>query len=237
MKRFYQDVTTGPGLDGGWVILLDGRPVRTPGKDLLCAPSPAMAGAVAQEWQAQGDTILPGTMPLTALLTTAIDRVAPERPAITQSVLSYLNGDLLCYRVEKGDAHGLDDEQARRWDPWLTWFAGRFGHTLHTTTTLSAFTQSDDAHTDISGYLSGLSLHQFNALQVATSLTGSIVLALALTEGSLSPEDAYACALCEELYFERRHKLEQHGLDPIEEKKRAALMTDLKACRAYLDVL
>ncbi|HEY8963701.1 MAG TPA: ATP12 family protein [Alphaproteobacteria bacterium] len=236
MKRFYKDVATGPALDGGLSVLLDNRPVRTPGKSLLTAPTESMAQVIADEWRAQGDLIVPQTMPITTLLTTCIDRTIPERQPLTETVLSYLNSDLLCYRVPD-DETGLHQEQNRLWSPWLTWFAGRFGHRLDTTTLLAAFSQADDAHRDISAYISSLGGHQFNVLQVATALTGSIVLALALTEQSITADQTYACVLCEELFYERTHKLEQHGLDPIEEKRRTALKDDLNACIAYLHLL
>lgn len=236
MKRFYKDVTTGPALEHGWLVLLDGRPVRTPGKELLTAPTEKMAQALKAEWDAQTDEINPRLMPITTLLTTYTDRSMQEREAITLSVLAYLNGDLLCYRAPDDDS-GLAAEQARLWDPWLTWFAGRFGHTLQTTTALSAFNQPDDAHTDVAGYIANLDDQHFNVLQVATALGGSIVMALALLEGAITAQQMYECALCEELFYERAHKLEQHGLDPIEERRRAGLMEDILACQAYLRLL
>jgi len=236
MKRFYKDVTTGRALDGGTSILLDGRPVRTPGKALLSAPTQKMADAIAAEWMAQGNIILPATMPVTTLLTTCIDRTIPERQALMQTVLAYLNSDLLCYRAPD-DESGLHTAQAALWEPWLIWFAGHVGHRLAVTTDLIAFTQPDDAHADMSAILHGMDDHRFNAMQVATSLAGSIVLALALTENAATPDQVYDCVLCEEQFFERKHKLEKHGLDPVEEKRRMALRADLAACRAYIDLL
>ena len=41
-KRFYKDVTTDRA-EEGFRILLDGRPVRTPGKKLLAVPAEAIA--------------------------------------------------------------------------------------------------------------------------------------------------------------------------------------------------
>lgn len=238
MKRFYKDVSTGPDTaGGGFCILLDGRPVRTPNKALLLSPSDALAQAVAQEWARQGEVVMPQSMPLTTLLTTAIDRTIPERGPITLSVLQYLNGDLICYRSPAGVDTGLDAEEDRVWAPWADWFAARYGHRLHTTTDLNALTQSDDAHSDIAAYLNGLDDHRFNVLQVVTSLSGSLVLALAFLEGQLDAQGIYDAALCEEQFFARKHDLSQYGEDPITHKKHAALLADLQACRMYLDYL
>lgn len=236
MKRFYKEVSTAALTNGGWQILLDGRPVRTPGKFLLTAPTQAMAQALRQEWDAQSETIQPRTMPLTTLLTTCIERTIPDRLAITESVLAYLNGDLLCYRAPEDDT-GLAAEQEKLWGPWLTWFAGHFGHTLHTTTSLVVVEQPDNAHQAISTHINTITDHEFNILQIATAVTGSIVLALAITQNAITPDEAYQCILCEELFYERKHRLEQHGLDPIEEKRRAGLLEDLNACRHYLALL
>jgi chaperone required for assembly of F1-ATPase len=239
MKRFYKDVSTGPALQGGKAsaVLLDGRPVRTPGKALLAAPSARLAEAIADEWRAQGESIDPATMPLTTLLTTCIDRIEHDREAIMLSVLAYLNGDLLCYRADPTDETGLVAEEERLRQPWLEWFAGRFGHRLLTTTALSALRQPDDAHSDIAAFLSDLDDARFNIVQVATSLTGSLVLALALLEGAITPQQAYECTLCEELFHERRLDLGRYGPDPIEQKRRDALLYDLEACTRFLTLL
>src|SRR5262249_20897014 len=62
-KRFYAAVTVGEA-PGGWAILLDGRPVRTPRKLQLVVPTRALAEAIAEEWAAQGERVDPSTMPL-----------------------------------------------------------------------------------------------------------------------------------------------------------------------------
>lgn len=74
MKRFWTDVT----ITSERGIMLDGRPVRTPGRVPLILPTPALAEAVAQEWRDVGDSIDPRAMPLTGLANAAIDRVAPD---------------------------------------------------------------------------------------------------------------------------------------------------------------
>jgi len=235
MERFYKDVTTGPDLAGGYAVLLDGRPVRTPEKETLSAPNAALAALIAAEWAAQDGAIKPDTMPLTQLLTTAIDRVKPNRDVITDQLLAYIDSDLLCYRAITPE--GMGDEQAKLWDPWLAWFTTRFGGTLATTTDLIRLDQDKVIHETLRTHVDGLDLHQFTLLQVAASVCGSIVLGLAVCDGAISPEDGYACALCEELFHERIHDLERHGLDPVEEKRRNAIMDDLRACDTYRKAL
>ena len=73
-KRFYTDVSVEPR-DGAFVILLDGRPVRTPRQSTLALPTREAADLVAEEWRAQKDLIDLSTMPVTRLVNAAIDGV------------------------------------------------------------------------------------------------------------------------------------------------------------------
>ena len=50
MKRFWKEVAV-VAEDGGWVIRLEDRPVRTPGRAALIVPTRALAEAIADEWR------------------------------------------------------------------------------------------------------------------------------------------------------------------------------------------
>ena len=117
VKRFYKQATTGKDRR----ILLDGRPVKTPGRADLAPPSRALAEAIAAEWNAQGETIDPRAMPLTGLANAAIDRIAPDREAFARGLSVYGESDLTCYRAEGPPR--LVERQAERWDPVLAWAA------------------------------------------------------------------------------------------------------------------
>src|SRR5690606_6393174 len=97
-KRFYKDVTIGP-LDGGFGVLLDGRPVRTPAKNLLAVPSPAIAERLRAEWDAQSEEIDPAKMPVTRLVNSAVDGVASNQQAVFDEIVRFAGTDFLCYRA------------------------------------------------------------------------------------------------------------------------------------------
>ena len=78
-KRFYQKVDVREEAGGGFAVLLDGRPVRTPKKLHLQVPTRALAEAIAAEWSAQTERIDPATMPLSKIAITTIDGVERER--------------------------------------------------------------------------------------------------------------------------------------------------------------
>src|SRR5258708_28392904 len=73
--RFYDAVSIAEG-EGGFGLLLDGRPVSTPARRALAAPRRAWSEALAAEWQAQRNVIDPAKMPLTRLANSIIDGVA-----------------------------------------------------------------------------------------------------------------------------------------------------------------
>src|SRR5512134_2965008 len=115
-KRFYTSVAV-KDRDGGLALLLDGKPVRTPGKAQLLLPSRALAEAVAEEWRAQKGRIDPATMPLTKLANSVIDGVARREQAVIDDILAYAGSDLLCYRAD--GPRGLIEAQQAHWDPVL----------------------------------------------------------------------------------------------------------------------
>jgi len=79
-KRFYKEVATIKG-EGGWLVQLDGRTLKTPGKMTLLVPSEKAAQLIAAEWDAQTEFIRPETMPVTRLLNVAVEHLHNEEQA------------------------------------------------------------------------------------------------------------------------------------------------------------
>ena len=117
-RRFYETAATAAVADGH-AVRLDDKPVRTPARRVLAAPTPALAEAIAAEWQAQKDVIDPAKMPLTRLANAIIDGVADAPLPVAEEIGKYLASDLLFYRA--ASPSGLVDLQARHWDPILAW--------------------------------------------------------------------------------------------------------------------
>jgi chaperone required for assembly of F1-ATPase len=127
-KRFYRHAETAER-NGGFVLLLDGRPARTPARRELSVPTRALGEALAGEWQAQGAELDPGTMPLTRLVNSAIDGVADRREAVVDDLVRYAGSDLLCYRA--GEPERLVAAQGAAWDPVLAWAREALGARFH----------------------------------------------------------------------------------------------------------
>jgi len=234
MKRFYKLVSLNK-TPNGYSVQLDGQPVRTPSRQILYAPDEEIAQALMQEWQTQDTHIIPETMPITQFLTTAQDRVAQERTVMQETVLNYLNTDLLCYRAEL--PHAMAQRQAEAWDQWLAWFKDYYGVSLLTTTDLASLQQPEAAHKAVKRTVEAMDDLSFTILQFITSFSGSLVLGLAFTAGAAGEDAVHKAARVEEDYKAEIYREDFHGLAPHEEKKQDAIRRDLDAARIILTSL
>lgn len=195
-KRFYKDVSVGEG--AFFQVLLDGRPIRTPGKKALMLPTRALAGLVADEWASQQALIDPSTMPLTRFSNTAIDAVSAALDEVAADIVAYAGRDLLCYRAI--DQPLLRTQQAAAWDPILVWAREALGARFDVadgvmpidqpTTTLKAIARALEPHDP----------YRLTVLHVMTTLTGSAILAVAHARGALDAASAWAAAHVDEDY-------------------------------------
>lgn len=194
-RRFYKSV----GVDGdgdAFVVALDGRPVRTPGRKALSLPTRALAEAVAEEWSAQDTVIDPSRMPLTRLVNSALDGVAQEHGSVRDELRRYAGSDLLCYRAT-GPA-GLVQRQSETWDPVLAWAHERLGIALVIGRGIGHIAQPAAALARVGALLAPLPPLRLAALHVITTLTGSALLALAVLKERLPPEAAWEAAHVDE---------------------------------------
>lgn len=232
MKRFYT-MASHKKLDAGYVIQLDGKTIKTPlGQDMTC-PSEALADAIIAEWAAQGEKVKPDTMPLTQLLTTSIDKIR-DREKITESCMRYLDTDLVCYWTKEPE--DLAKIQKEKWGAWVKWFERHFEVPLYTTQKIDALTQDEEAHKRVWNYIKSLDDYYFTVVHVITSLSGSLILALAFSEGDITPDEIFAASYLEELYRGEIYNEELHGAAPQEEAERKAFKRDVQAAQKFLEL-
>ena len=194
-KRFYERAAAGAGEGGGFPVLLDRKPIRTPARRLLGAPTRALAEALAAEWDAQKDVIDPGRMPLTRLANAAIDAVADAREPVAEEVANYLGCDLVCYRAEAPE--GLVVRQAQAWDPVLAWAAGKLRARFILSEGVVHVAQPREA-VDAARAAIPTDAWRLAAVSSITTLTGSALLALALARGVIEADAAWAAAHVDE---------------------------------------
>jgi chaperone required for assembly of F1-ATPase len=229
-KRFYKDVAINDEGGGPASLLLDGKPVRTPGKAHLALPTRALAEAVAEEWRAQQERIDPLTMPLTKLVNSAIDGVTGREQAVFDDILKYAGSDLLCYRAQGPTA--LVASQARHWDPVLAWAKATLDAPLALAEGIVHVAQPKASLEGIRRALEGLDPFSLAALHVMTSLTGSALLALAVAKGRLTREEAWQAAHVDEDF-----QISQWGEDAEAAKRRAHRRRDFDAAARLLQML
>ena len=116
MKRFYEDISV-LKQDKMYVVMLDGKTIKTPQKNLCLLSTRVMADAVAKEWEDQDKNIDPASMPMTKMINTAIDRVEVRRNEIITELVNFSCSDQICYRAD--NPQELVDLQNKIWNPLL----------------------------------------------------------------------------------------------------------------------
>lgn len=229
-KRFYKDVAVTEA-DGSFAIVLDGKPVRTPAKQVLAVPTAALAELLRVEWDAQGEEIDPARMPVTRLVNTAIDGIAADTQAVFEDVLRFSANDQICYRATGPER--LVARQAERWDPLIDWAANTLGarfilaegviHQEQPREAIAAFAVT------LRKYDTALELA---CLHTMTTLMGSAILAMAFAEGRLSLDEAWDLAHLDEDWTN-----EQWGVDSEAAERRLQRREELEAAAAAFSAL
>jgi chaperone required for assembly of F1-ATPase len=239
-RRFYKAVTIAVGepgrsdrgdqaVQGDHAVCLDGKPVRTPGRRALAAPTAELARALADEWAAQGEYIEPARMPLTRLANTIIDGVGAAQDQVAAEIRKYLASDLVFYRAESPAP--LRARQAAHWDPLLSWARHALGADFRLGSGVVHVNQPAAA-LDRAGAALPHDPWRLGALHAATTLTGSALIALVLMYGAVTPEAAWQAAHVDEDW-----NMEQWGNDEIALKRRGLRFAEFKAAALVLRTL
>jgi chaperone required for assembly of F1-ATPase len=199
-NRFYKSAGI-EERDGAFHLVLDGRPARTPGKNAIAVPERSLGEAAAAEWNRQGAQIDPSTMPLTRIVNSAIDGAAPRREAVIADIAKYAGSDLVCYRA--GEPERLVADQAAAWDPILAWAREALGAQFFLGEGVVHVAQPGATLAAVRAHLEAIaSPFRLAALHVMTTLTGSVLIALAHAAGRLDADAAWAAAHVDERYQE-----------------------------------
>jgi chaperone required for assembly of F1-ATPase len=207
-------------------VLLDGRPVKTPAKNALAAPTQPLAQAIAAEWDAQGARIDPASMPLTRIANSIIDGVAPAPEPVAEDLAKYLGSDLLCYRA--GTPDGLVRRQTEHWDPILDWARTTLGARFVLSEGIVFVTQPDHAIAAARASIPA-DAWRLGAAHVVTTLTGSALIALALCADRIDVDAAWAASNVDEDW-----NMQLWGRDEMALVARAARFADLQAAGTVL---
>lgn len=194
-KRFYDKVTIA-GREEGNVVLLDGRPLRTPRKKPVAVPSARLARAVAEEWDRQKEFVDASSMPVTRMVNAAIDVVGRHRGPIIEELAKYIGTDLLCYRADRPET--LVRRQTEIWDPVLRWAEDTCGMRFLLVEGLMPVEQPQQTLESAKRIFAEADDITLAGLHATTTLLGSAVLAIAHWKGRLTTEEAWKAAHVDE---------------------------------------
>ena len=220
MKRFWKSVTIENG-----TILLDNHLVKTPGRMTLQLPTQQLAEAVADEWRTVGNEIKPHEMPLTGLANSASER-APS----AETLAVYGETDLLCYRAEKPPE--LAAREAVVWDQLLDWGRTRFDIAFNVTSGIIHQPQPPETVRRLGAAAAAYDDFHRTALSPLVTIGGSLVAALMLAEGAITPDAAFDACHLDELW-----QAELWGEDWMATDARNARRADFLNAARFLTLL
>jgi len=169
-------------------------------------------------------------MPLTQLANTAIDRVGPDPKPTIDELLDYAGTDLTCYRAEAPES--LVEHQRRHWQPLLDDLARRHEVLLSVHHGIIPRPQPLAALARLGRHLAAQPPFILTGLAAATRATGSLVIALALAEGLVSPDQAFELSQLDESW-----QIEQWGEDAEAAARRRALRQEIQDTHRFLSLV
>jgi chaperone required for assembly of F1-ATPase len=227
-KRFYKDAGVTEA-EGGFAVTLDGKSIRTPSGRVVAVPVRPLAEAMAAEWQAQGETLDPLTMPLTRFANSVVEGVVDRADLVRDDIAKYLQSDLLFYRA--GHPEGLVQREAEHWDPVLDWARDELGAHFILAEGIMHVSQPEAAVAAARAVLP-FDPWAIAAAHVVTTVTGSALLALSLVHRVRDADQVWAAAHADEDW-----NAEQWGADEEAVARRAAREVDYRAAVHILNAL
>ena len=219
-KRFWTTVsvrTDGPH----HLVHLDDKVLKTPGKVPLRLPTRGLADWIAAEWQAQEGLVDPNVMPATRMANSALEKVAPQRAEVATIVAAYGETDLLCYRAERPEA--LVARQAQHWDPLLEWAGHSLGARLRVGPGVMPIAQDPAVLKRLASEVAGMDVFTLTAFHDLVSLSGSLIVGLAVAKGVYSANEGWDLSRIDETWQSEQWGFDEEAVEHAA-RKRAAFM-------------
>lgn len=227
-KRFWEK-TSVEERDGAFVVLLDGRVVKTPSKTTLAVPTAALADAIAYEWQAQDEKIDPMTMPCTRSANSALDKVTPQHGEVAALIAAYGEDDLLCYRAQAPTE--LVDRQNEIWNPLLDWARDELHSPLIAVKGVMHTDQPATSVANLTAAVTSQNPFELAALHDLVSLSGSLIIGLAAQRAAFDLDDLWNWSRLDEEW-----QIEQWGRDEDADATAAIKQASFKHAYRFYDL-
>jgi len=204
-KRFWKNVYVDSS-KVGYFIKLDEKILKTPAKKKMVLPTEALANKVALEWDQQVEEIDPITMPFTKSANAVLDKVSEQYEEVSSLLSEYGETDLLYYRADSPSE--LQKRQKTGWDPIVKWAENTFEVQINCGTGIVYIPQNEKLFSETRKQINNLSIFELMAFYDMVSITGSLILSLAIINKRLSAQQAYQLSRIDEQW-----QLEQWGED------------------------
>eukprot|EP00750_Incisomonas_marina_P000518 INCI10404.3.p1 GENE.INCI10404.3~~INCI10404.3.p1 ORF type:complete len:317 (+),score=58.72 INCI10404.3:88-1038(+) len=197
-KRFYKRTgyRESPERPGFFEVTLDGRAVKSGGRETLRVPSIDMAMMIAAEWGAQGKVLEPAAMPTMSMAATA-QLMGDKRQSVIDNLLKFVETDTVCVRSAPGEDKKLIANEKKHWDPIVAWFREQYGE-FHTANGFIMPDQPEETAENVRKELNRMDDWRLTAVQALTQSAKSIAIPLKLFHGKISTEEAFTAARVEE---------------------------------------
>ncbi|PPQ73894.1 hypothetical protein CVT26_011726 [Gymnopilus dilepis] len=198
LKRFWKSVGIERRGDS-LTVTLDKRALKTPGGQVLLLPSNKAlpASLIAAEWDHQETLIKPHALPMTSIVSRAVDAMADEktRADVRDALVKFIHTDTVCFFHDNPEP--LERLQNKHWTPLLEWARKAFDIKIDVSNSIMSVRQPAETQAKLEKVIESFDQWEMAALERATYATKSLIIALALVKKHLSVEDAALAATVE----------------------------------------
>ena len=227
MKRFYKTAEAQP-VEGGWQVMLDGRPVKTQGGAPQIVSAKTLAYALADEWANQGEEIDPSAFMFRDHSDYAIDIVGPARDDAIAKLLAFAETDTLCYRADPGDP--LYARQQETWEPLLEHLETAHGVRFERVSGITHVPQPGETLVRLRRHLDTLDDFTLAGLTAMASLAASLSVALLANDEAINDP----MLLWRDANLEEEWQAEKWGRDEEAEARREQRANDFSAAQVFV---
>jgi ATP synthase F1 complex assembly factor 2 len=207
LKKFWKQATVNES-DKGFNIMLDHRPLKTPGGSVVQIPldRKTLAVLTAAEWEMQDKVLKSYSLPLTSIVMRSLDSLQSEaiREGVIDNLIGYVHTDSICYQQDYPES--FQKLQKEYWTPIIDFVNRKYGLDIKTTSGILRVKQSDEVLKKFREIISGYDTFTLAAFEKAVLRSKSFMIALALIEREITVEFATMAAR-----LEVHHQIQRWG--------------------------
>ncbi|WWC72695.1 uncharacterized protein I206_106659 [Kwoniella pini CBS 10737] len=208
LRRFWKTVHIKENESGEYQITLDHRALKTPGGSKLIIPTERrlIALLIANEWENQDEVLKQHALPVTSLVSRAIDGLGEGeiRIGVINQLMKYLDTDTILFKNDTPSS--LVRMQNEHWDPLYKWLENEYNVKLNSAKGFSPPKQSEQVKNKLKILLEGMDGWELSAFERAAYASKSFIIALALCKGKLTANQAADAS-----HVEVRSQIEKWG--------------------------